>query len=276
MHISLPNKDSCPTFDIELIEARGYFYHPGRGPRGVPSLKPKLPLYTLILQGSNEIRLDRSSLLLQAGDALLLKPGDSGSAHFGPSLLLEVINVYFNTALSERKPLLQLLPRQIPATEASERFRLAIQACRRAHLEGNSRLATSELASLLLEAAKLNLIQASRAYSRTTRLALRYIQDNHRHACSRDQIAAACRVTPNYLSNLIRRETGRTLSDQINHHTVERAKSLMQSTSLNCSQIADRLGLDPYHFSKLFKKHVGLSPRAYAKTLLLNTVACDK
>ena len=49
----------------------------------------------------------------------------------------------------------------------------------------------------------------------------------------------------------------------------ERAANLLRKTNLGVGQIADALGYcDAFHFSKQFKKHNGLSPRAFRSALL--------
>ena len=44
------------------------------------------------------------------------------------------------------------------------------------------------------------------------------------------------------------------------------AQSLLESTEYNISEIAEAVGYDnPLYFSRLFHKHIGVSPTAYRK-----------
>lgn len=44
------------------------------------------------------------------------------------------------------------------------------------------------------------------------------------------------------------------------------ARELLLSTTLPIAEVGKAVGLaDPYHFSKLFRRHVGLSPREFRK-----------
>lgn len=71
-------------------------------------------------------------------------------------------------------------------------------------------------------------------------------------------------LSPNYLSDLLKKETGRNAQDHIHGFLVEKAKTYLLGSSLSVSQIAYELGLQyPQHLSKLFKSKTGLSPSAY-------------
>lgn len=71
-------------------------------------------------------------------------------------------------------------------------------------------------------------------------------------------------LSPNYLSDLLKKETGRNSSEHIQHHVVELAKDRLLSSTVTVSEIAYDLGFEyPQYFSKLFKKRTGMSPAEY-------------
>lgn len=74
-------------------------------------------------------------------------------------------------------------------------------------------------------------------------------------------IASELHLSPNYLTDLVRAETGKSTIQLIHDYILEQAEILLLQTNLNVSDIAYQLGFDnvPY-FSKLFKKAKGLSP----------------
>jgi AraC-like DNA-binding protein len=71
-------------------------------------------------------------------------------------------------------------------------------------------------------------------------------------------------MSPNYLSDLLKKETGKTAKDHIYSYIINRAKNKLLGTTGSISEIAFDLGFDyPQHFSKLFKKKTGMSPAKY-------------
>jgi AraC-like DNA-binding protein len=73
---------------------------------------------------------------------------------------------------------------------------------------------------------------------------------------------------PNYLNNVIKMKTGRTVSSWITEKTIAEAKFLLQNTSTPIKQIASRLGFaEPTHFSNYFKRKTNTSPASYRRTV---------
>lgn len=71
-------------------------------------------------------------------------------------------------------------------------------------------------------------------------------------------------LSANYLSDLLRKETGKNTIEQIHLFIIEKAKLQLLNSSESVSQIAYGLGFEyPQHFSKIFKKKTGISPAEY-------------
>ena len=78
--------------------------------------------------------------------------------------------------------------------------------------------------------------------------------------------AAAQNLHPNYLSNVVKTKTGKSISAWIADKTIAEAKSLLQNSTSSIKEIAFLLGFpEANHFSNYFKKHVGVTPVAYRK-----------
>jgi len=70
--------------------------------------------------------------------------------------------------------------------------------------------------------------------------------------------------SPNYLSDLLKKETGKTTQEHIHFYLIEKAKILLLGTQEPVNRIANSLGFEsPQHFSKLFKNKTGMSPIEY-------------
>ncbi len=71
-------------------------------------------------------------------------------------------------------------------------------------------------------------------------------------------------MSPNYLSDLLRKETGRSAGDHIHEYIIDKAKNRLLASTDSIGQIAYDLGFEyPQHFSKVFKKQTGMSPLKY-------------
>jgi AraC-like DNA-binding protein len=68
-------------------------------------------------------------------------------------------------------------------------------------------------------------------------------------------------LSPNYLSDLLKKETGMNAQDRIHYYLIEEAKNLLLSSSQSVSELAFSLGFEyPQYFSRLFKAKTGMTP----------------
>ncbi|EDM34631.1 transcriptional regulator [Pedobacter sp. BAL39] len=71
-------------------------------------------------------------------------------------------------------------------------------------------------------------------------------------------------LSANYLSDLLKRHTGKTTQEHIHFQLVDKAKVMLWDSDRPVSEIAYELGFEhPSHFNKLFKSKVGKSPGAF-------------
>ncbi len=82
-------------------------------------------------------------------------------------------------------------------------------------------------------------------------------------------LAAQLNLSPRYLSDLLKQETGKTAIEHIHIFLISEAKNMLKGSDKNVTEIAYALGFEnsPY-FSRLFKREVGMSPQQYKKHLL--------
>ena len=76
----------------------------------------------------------------------------------------------------------------------------------------------------------------------------------------------ALQMSSHYLSDLLKKETGKGAQEHIYYHLIERAKNKLLSSKDPIGQIAFSLGFDySQHFSKIFKSKTGMTPAEYRK-----------
>ncbi|MCR9014438.1 helix-turn-helix domain-containing protein [Aquiflexum gelatinilyticum] len=78
------------------------------------------------------------------------------------------------------------------------------------------------------------------------------------------QCAEHVNLSPNYLSDLLRKETGKSTQEHIHYHLLEIAKDRLLGSNDSVKEIAHSLGFEyPNYFSNLFKKKMGVSPSVF-------------
>lgn len=74
-------------------------------------------------------------------------------------------------------------------------------------------------------------------------------------------------LSPNYFGDLIKKETGKTAQEYIQNKLIDVAKERILNPERSISQISYELGFQyPQHFTRMFKKVVGVTPKDYRIT----------
>lgn len=77
-------------------------------------------------------------------------------------------------------------------------------------------------------------------------------------------LANRVNLSPSYLSDLLKKETGLNAQDHIHYFVIEQAKNILLQTNQSVSEIAYSLGFEyPQYFSRLFKQKTGITPLEY-------------
>lgn len=77
-------------------------------------------------------------------------------------------------------------------------------------------------------------------------------------------LAEQVHLSSNYLSDLLKRETGMNAKDRIHYYLIEEAKNLLLNTNKSVGELAFDLGFEyPQYFSRLFKSKTGMTPVEY-------------
>lgn len=76
--------------------------------------------------------------------------------------------------------------------------------------------------------------------------------------------ANALNISPNYLSDLLKKATGKTAQEHIHLFIINQAKNKLLNSKISISEIGYQLGFEyPQYFSNLFKSKTGFSPKEY-------------
>ncbi|GAF67115.1 putative response regulator [Bacillus sp. TS-2] len=101
-------------------------------------------------------------------------------------------------------------------------------------------------------------------YSKPINMCLNYIYTNLYGNLKLVDISKHVNMHPNYISSLFKKEMGISLSKYIHQSKVDEAKLLLKFTNHSLLKVSTMLHFhDQSYFTKVFKKHTGLTPKRY-------------
>jgi len=91
-----------------------------------------------------------------------------------------------------------------------------------------------------------------------------YLEDHYQEEITLVSLSKALHINHSYLCRLIKKETGINFRDMLWRIRIEKAKQLLANSTMKTTNIAYEVGFkDSSHFSQLFKRMAGMSPKDY-------------
>lgn len=111
--------------------------------------------------------------------------------------------------------------------------------------------------------------QQSEAGSFLVKNALEYLDEHYTEKLTLAELADKMYVSQWHLSKLLNGHTKKSFNELLNEVRIREAKELLKDPALRIGDIAERVGfLDIAHFSRVFKKYIGMSANEYRNTKL--------
>lgn len=105
-------------------------------------------------------------------------------------------------------------------------------------------------------------------YSYLIRTVVNYIDQHLYSELTLSILAEKFDKNPSYLSNAFKKEVGETLTSYIGRQRIRASLRYFNTTNMSVAEVAGAVGIPDFgYFSKLFKRHIGISPREYKKML---------
>ena len=93
-----------------------------------------------------------------------------------------------------------------------------------------------------------------------------YIDEHHASLLTRESVAQAFYISPNYLSHLFQKVGSVGFNEYLTQTRLEHARQLLKGYDLKIKDIAARCGfMDSNYFCRLFRKHTERSPSEYRR-----------
>lgn len=94
--------------------------------------------------------------------------------------------------------------------------------------------------------------------------AMNYIQSNYSRDISLDDVSKEVNISPYYFSKLFKEESGENFIEYLTRIRMEKAKEMLKNPELSIKEIGAACGYaDSNYFSRIFKKHMDMTPREY-------------
>lgn len=93
-----------------------------------------------------------------------------------------------------------------------------------------------------------------------------YIDEHYAMPLTRESVAQAFYISPNYLSHLFQKTGAIGFNEYLNHTRLEHAKTLLKGYDLKVKEVAHACGfVDSNYFCRLFRKNTERSPSEYRR-----------
>lgn len=260
--------------------------------------KRKLDEYVLILVKSGELHLleNGTPYILKKGDVFLLEPGfehEGFEKHVCAYYYVHFSHTNITSKpIGDKKALARHFLVEQKQTDADDsnlcflgkHFKLtgtsvllqafhAMDELRELYSrkQYNRNLTALQFSRLLIELSREHLLAEihknsnfnSKAFMKVQAL-LEYIHHHYFEKIASPDIERLFECNFDYLNRNYKSMTGYTIIQYINKVRIDHAKELLQATDLSIGEVSYLSGLnDLYYFSKVFKKHTGLSPLQY-------------
>jgi len=225
--------------------------------------------YQLIYIKSGEMTVeeDKGSVLLAAGDVYLFRPGEPQRYRVGKPTTYFWIH-FTGNAVEEMLAFFEATHYRIGALPEIEEFCRSFYRDYKLPLHFQPLYYEGRLISLFGKIAKRKKgTDNTKNFDRVAAV-LEYIEDVFPHKPSNEELASFAYMSKYHFIKIFKATLGETPQSYLNRLLTDKAKFLLQSTVLSVAEISQRLGIeDPLYFSRLFKKHCGISPSHYRDSL---------
>lgn len=113
-------------------------------------------------------------------------------------------------------------------------------------------------------ASRMRMLQKKQVYSKHVIICMEYIYENLNEKIALSDLAKRTRLHENYLSQLFKKETGKTVMQYIQEKKLEQAEHRLKHTEESVLEIANDLNFSSQsYFIQVFKRKNGRTPREY-------------
>lgn len=108
----------------------------------------------------------------------------------------------------------------------------------------------------------------NQTYGNVTSQVKRLLQNEYAKQWTLDELAFQMNISKAYMCTLFKQSTGQTIMDYLSKIRIYKAADMLRDPQSKVNEVGDQVGYgDPGYFTRIFKKHFGISPSQYRKNL---------
>jgi AraC-like DNA-binding protein len=237
------DRPTFPYFSVEYVAS-------GRGDLELAGQKHRLQPGTVFAYGPGIAQRIRSSRAERLGKYFIDFDGSHAEKLLSECGLAPGIALTIGKSAEVR----QAFETLISAASEHDRF-----------TDRSARLHLEMLLICIARGARAQLGSSQRAASAFGRCR-RYIEANFRTLRTVEEVAAACEIDVAYLTRLFRRFQDESPYRYLQRLQIQWAADRLQSSGCLIKSVAEDLSIDPFQFSRSFKRVYGLSPSAFVES----------
>lgn len=229
-------------------------------------------LFIYTLDGQGRFGYQGGEFIARAGDAVFLQPHTLHDYGVEESLeYWELLWVHFHSRaqwgaylqLPEAAPGLFHLQVNKPERKKIEKRFAEVHALATSGLERREDFAMNALEEVLLLLDSINPKARRQLDSRVIKVQT-YLRQHLNERVTLEQLSSFCHLSASRLSHLFSEQVGMSPLEFLDTERLERAKRLLELTSMTVQAIANEVGFEnPFYFTRRFKKYTGVAPRAF-------------
>lgn len=233
----------------------------------------------LLYDGRAEFSRNESRTAAARGDLIYYKPGDRRYAVTFPDAPIKSYAVDFNYTCPiycnnewrlEEHPLpfsfCQRITDELLFLKLNDLFSKLTKSAlaARVRTDVHERVILTEILVLLFQFSERN--QYSYSIAGKVEKVIGYMTENHSRNITLAELAEYAHMSVSYLGSIFRSVTGRSPIDYLIEIRINRAKNLLRD-GYSVTDTSRLVGFnDIYYFSRMFKRHEGISPSEYIKS----------
>lgn len=220
--------------------------------------------------GKGIVEVDGKSYSLKKAEAFCIPRGKKHKYYADDQDPWSILWIHFKGESTKYFPLDECRTVQINSKYSENRmtgfFNLIFRVLDRNYTMGNFIYLSQVLSLLLAEVYYREKADESSVQDKHVTMVIRFMYKNLSKQLTLENISKEVELSKSYLHFIFKEQTGRAPVDFFIHLKMQEACKLLQSTDLYIYEVSTKLGYpDPYYFSRIFKKVVGVSPKEYKK-----------